>query len=157
MEFGRMKIEETTQVAEMYNELAYFTQRVTKDDYWDFGTLSSEYMSNSLKGIVDHPERRVFVARENDQCVGFIAGEITQCHLALSSIKKIGFISAAYVADEYRGKDVMKTLEALMVDFFRECGVKYSELFFIANNEVGRKCWNSLGYQTFREQARKQI
>jgi GNAT superfamily N-acetyltransferase len=157
MEFGRMTVDETIMVAKLYNELAYFTQRETKDAYWDFGTLSAEPLSNNLKNIVEHPERRIFVARENNECVGFIAGEISQCHLPLSSTKKIGFISGAFVLPDYRGKGIMKTLEGRMVDFFRESGVKYSELFFIANNEVGRKCWNSLGYQTFREQARKPI
>jgi len=81
--------------------------------------LAEEPVSNRVQGFIDHPERRIFVAKDGEDIVGFIAGEVIQCHLPISSIKKVGFICGAFVMPEYRGKGIMKKLDSLIVDFFK--------------------------------------
>lgn len=148
---------EIPQVAKLHNALAYFIQETTHDEYWDFETLSEENISKHLETYLDHPERSVFIAVDDETVIGFIVGEIMGCHLPISSIKRVGYIAGAYVLPEYRGHGIMKKLEQLATEFFKACGVSYSELHFISANELAKKSWESLGYKTFREQARKKI
>lgn len=77
--------------------------------------------------------------------------------ILISSVKKIGYISGAYVLSEFRGKGVMKSLEKIILDYFKQCGLKYIEVNFLSTNLIAKKSWEGLGYKTFREQARKEI
>lgn len=157
VEFREVFISEINEVARLHNELAYFIQAETKDVYWDFGILSEEEISSHLSTFIDNPERRIYVARNEERIIGFIGGEIMQCHLPISSVNKIGYISGAFVLPEYRGIGVMKRLEGLITEYFKECGIKYAEVNFISQNLIAKKSWEGLGYHTFREQARKQL
>lgn len=157
MEFREVLMEEIRHVAKLHNELAYFIQKKTSDEYWDFDILLIEGTCEHLKSFVNNQERKIFIAKEKEEIVGFIAGEIIGCHLPISSIKKVGYISGAYVLEEYREIGVMKRLEMLIREFFKNRGLDYVELNFISGNLTARKCWNSLGYEVFREQARKKI
>jgi GNAT superfamily N-acetyltransferase len=104
---------------------------------------------------INSEERKVIIAEERGRIIGFIAGEVVSCHLPISSIRKVGYISGAYVLPEFRGKGVMRTLESEMVMFFQALGLKYAELNFLSRNHIARKSWEALGYEVFREQARK--
>ena len=157
LEYREVLVDELEKVAVLYNELLYTIQKEGKDQYWDFDILSKEDTANSLKEFISDSERKIFIAKEDEEIVGFVTGEIINCHLPVSSTKKIGYISGAYVSPEYRGKGVMKKLDGTIIEYFRSCGLKYIELNFISNNIPAKKSWNSLGYRTFREQARKSI
>ena len=157
MEFREMYPGEVEQVAVLHNKLAYFIQKETTDDYWNFEVLSIEGISNHLRGFLNNPEKKIYIAKECEKIIGFIAGEIIPCHLPISNIKKVGYISGAFVSDEYRGKGITKNLENLISQFFKSCGIEYVELNFMSKNQLARKAWSSLGYKTFREQARKKI
>ncbi|WP_265444169.1 GNAT family N-acetyltransferase [Acetivibrio straminisolvens] len=157
MEFTEIKIYDIKQVAHLHNELDYYIQRETKDEYWDFGELTIDNAGKYLEEFIDSEERKVIVAEDIGRIIGFIAGEIVKCHLPISSIRKVGYISGAYVLPEYRQKGVVKKLESEIVKFFKAKGLKYAELNFLSQNNIARKSWEALGYKVFREQARKQI
>ena len=157
MEYREILINEIAEVAILYNELAYFIQNETEDAYWDFEILSEDIVRESLSTFIGNPEHKIFIARDEKKIVGFVAGEIISCHLPISSIKKVGYITGAFVLPEHRGKGVVKSLEILIIDFFKQCGLQYVELSFISKNTIAKKSWESMGYQTFREQARKEI
>lgn len=152
-----MLIHEIEEAAKLYNALANYIQTETKDDYWDFEVLPEEHFSKHLHACLDNPEHKIFVAKEDETIIGFIAGEIVPCHLPISSVKKVGYISGAYVLPEYRGRGIMKRLETLLAAYFKDRGLQFMELHFIAKNFLARKSWEALGYKTFREQARKRI
>ena len=97
-----------------------------------------------------------FRCEEDDTIIGLLR-EIVPCHLPISSVKRVGYISGAYVLPEYRGQGIMKRLETLLVVYFKDCGLQFVELHFIVKNLLARKSWDALGYKTFREQARKRI
>ncbi len=157
MEFREMRINDVEQVAYLHNELAYYIQKETKDEYWDFEELSIDDVGKYLEEFINNEERKVIVTEENGRIVGFIAGEIVKCHLPISSILKVGYIAGAYVLPQYRGKGILINLEREIVMFFKAFGLKYVELNFISQNQIARKSWEALGYKVFREQARKQI
>ena len=49
----------------------------------------------------------------------------------------------------------MKELEKMSNDFYRELGIKYVEVCYLPENKGSKEAWNGMGYQCFREQARK--
>jgi ribosomal protein S18 acetylase RimI-like enzyme len=157
MEFREVLMTEIGEVAKLHNELAYFIQKETKDEYWDFVILSEENISKHLENFIGNSERKIYIAKTNEKIVGFIAGEVMQCHLPISSVNKIGYISGAFVLPDFRGKKVMSSLEKLIVDYFKQRGLKFTELNFLTKNSLAKKTWESMGYKTFREQARKEI
>ncbi len=157
MECREMLITEIQEVAKLHNLLAYFIQKETKDDYFDFDELDEDSIRHHLEGFINNPSRRIYITKENDIIVGFISCEIINGFLPVSSIKKVGYISGAYVLSEFRGKGIMKKMERLAINYFRSNGLKYVELNFLDKNMLAEKTWRSLGYKTFRKQMRKKL
>ena len=81
--------------------------------------------------------------------------EVVSCHMVLCSHQKVGYITAGYVKKEYRRQGIMKELEILSNEFFRNLSIKYVEVCYLRNNVGAGEAWNSMGYSCFREQARK--
>ena len=75
--------------------------------------------------------------------------------MVLCSQKKVGYISASYVKEEYRRQGIMKKLENLSNEFFRNLSIKYVEVCYLPKNAGAKEAWNGMGYHCFREQARK--
>lgn len=157
MEYREVLMSEIEEVAILHNELAYFLKQETEDAYWDFEVLSKENISKHLVTFIGDSQRKIFISRDDEKIVGFIVCEVIQCHLHISRVKKIGYISGAYVLPEFRGEGIMKLLEKLAIDSFKQSGLKYVEVNFLSKNIIANKSWKSMGYNTFREQARKEI
>lgn len=144
-------------LAQLHYNLACELQREVKDAYWDFETFSASLSQEYMRSFIGNPERRIFAALDGEEIAGFIAAEVIACYLPVSSVKSVGYISAAYVLPEYRGKGITKRLESLASGFFKGFRLKYIELNFLSGNAVAKSAWQALGYTTFREQARKKI
>ena len=157
MEYREALLKEIHEVALLHNQLTYAIQRETKDIYWDFKTLSVEDTYQYLLNFKNHEQCKIYVAYDGQTIVGFIMGEIVQCHLPVSGTKYVGYISGAYVVNEYRRQGIMRQLENCVISFFKEKGLNYCELNFLTRNEVAKETWEAMGYQTFRQQARKSI
>jgi ribosomal protein S18 acetylase RimI-like enzyme len=157
MEYKEMTVNDVAEVAKLYNELAFFIKYETKDEYFNFDTLSELKMEEHLKESIGKPGLITFVAKEDDNIIAFISGEVKKNFLPISKIKEIGYISGAYVLPEYRKKGIMKKLENMLLKYFKEQGLIYAELNVMAKNFIGKSNWESLGYKTFREQMRKKI
>ena len=157
MEIREMKEHEAEQVAKLHNDLAYYIQKETGDAYFDFGILDLIGITKHLEEYTNHPTRKIYVAVEKGEIVGFIAGEIIRCYLPISSIRKVGYISGAYTLPAYRGRGIMKKLESYIINFFKQNEIAYVEVNFITDNSIAKNCWGDMGYSTFREQARKKI
>lgn len=144
-------------LAELHFALVYEIKREVNDEYWDFETLSAPDTEDMLRSYIDSPERSIFVYEQGGIVAGFICADIVACHMPISSVKSVGYISGAYVLPEYRGKGAMKRLEALACGFFKEKGLKYAEVNFLSGNAAAKRAWQAMGYGTFREQARKRL
>jgi ribosomal protein S18 acetylase RimI-like enzyme len=157
MEFKKMTIDDAEAVAKLYNELAYFIKDESQDDYFNFDTLSETELTQNLKESLGDPARITFTAIADGKVIGFISGEVKECFLPISRIKRIGYIGGAYVSPGYRHKGIMKNLEILLTGYFKKQGLSYIELNVITHNSLGKRSWEALGYKTFREQMRKKI
>lgn len=144
-------------VAKLFLGLINHIKEETNDDYFKFENLSEEIFTKELKSILTDPLRKIFVAEENEQVIGFISGTIKGNFLKISQITKIGYIDGAFVLDKFRGKGLIKDLEEILSDYFKTNNVEFIELNVLSKNELGKNAWKNLGYSTFREQMRKRI
>jgi ribosomal protein S18 acetylase RimI-like enzyme len=157
MDFREMAIDDIAEVARLYTELACFIKDESQDDYFNFDTLSETAIEQNLKESLGESSRITLVAKDGGRVTGFISGEVKDCFLPFSKIKKIGYIGGAYVLPGFRNQGIMRHLESLLLAYFKNQGLTYVELNVITNNFLGKRSWESLGYQTFREQMRKKI
>ena len=157
MQYKEVSIDELNQLAKLHNKLAYFIQAETKDEYWNFDVLSEEKTMKFLEEFIKKSNQKIFITKDKSDVAGFIMGEIINCHLPISTVEKIGYISGAYVLPDYRKKGIMKELESLISGYFIENKLEFVEVNFLLKNVVAKNSWEKLGYEIFREQARKKL
>jgi ribosomal protein S18 acetylase RimI-like enzyme len=157
IEYRKILKKDIPKIATLYINLALYIKQETKDPYFEINDLSEQSTICSLEKDIQDKTKQIFVAVENDNIVGFIAGVIIDCFLPFSKVTKVGYISGAYVSEENRNNGIMKNLEKMITSYFMEHKLTYAELNVMSNNFVGKKTWNKLGYVTFREQMRKKL
>lgn len=145
------------QLAELHNKMVYVIQQQTMDAYWNFEELVVEDTVQYLYEFYNSPNCKIYIATYEGEIVGFIMGEVIRCHLPISKVSEVGYITAAYIQEDYQRNDIVKSLEENLTDFFVTLGIQYVELNFIYENIGAKKCWEALGYHVFRAQARKKI
>ena len=155
MIYRKARIEDALQVAALYRDLAFYIKNGTKDPYWDFEEMPLDLTAEVIKEYISGEESCVLVAEENNDIVGIMILEVIPCHMVLYSAQKVGYIGGGYVKEEYRRQGIMKELEKMSNDFYRELGIKYVEVCYLPENKGSKEAWNGMGYQCFREQARK--
>lgn len=152
-----MKLEDIPQVAQLHLEVAQHVKNVSDDPYFNFESSETNVVEEKLKEGFNDPAGRIYVAREGKEVIAFISGHIMPCYLPISLVKKVGYISAAYTSPQYRGQNVMRILDDLMNQFFKENGVEYVELHVMLGNQMAMDAWEKLGYQNFRVHMRRKI
>ena len=155
MIYRKAKTDDALQVAALYRDLSFHIKNGTTDPYWDFEEMPLDMTTEVIKGYIAGEESCVLVAEENADIVGMMILEVIPCHMVLYSGQKVGYIGAGYVKEDYRRKGIMKELEKMSNDFFKDLGIKYVEVCYLPENAGAKEAWNAMGYQCFREQARK--
>ncbi len=155
--YSRIIIQDVSNILSMYLELINQIKNETADPYFRFEEIHTNNLEEDLKQSIENQERCIYKAQYRDEIIGFIAGEIKDCFLPMSNIKKVGYISAAYIKQPYRKKGIMKQLENKLMEYFSKEGLKYVELHVLSKNRVAKKSWGKMGYHTFRESMRKSI
>lgn len=156
-EITRNDLEE---VAELYLKLAQHVKTASQDPYFDLQDRPRTEMMSSFEADLKNPEKVTYVAvpeKSTDKIAGFISGEIINCYLPLSKVRKVGYIESAYSLPEYRKVGIMKSLEECINRFFKAKGVSFVELHVMLKNQIARDFWESRGYKTFRVHLRKKI
>ena len=155
MNYRKATLEDALQVAGLFRDLAFHIKNSSKDPYWDFEEMPLDMTTEVIKGYIAGEESCVLVAEENADIVGMMILEVIPCHMVLYSGQKVGYIGAGYVKEDYRRKGIMKELEKMSNDFFKDLGIKYVEVCYLPENAGAKEAWNAMGYKCFREQARK--
>lgn len=157
MEFKEMTVGNVPEVVKFYYQLAYFIKNETGDEYFNFDLSRETGLEKQLYESIGKPDAITFVAKEDGKVIAFISGEVRDCCLPISRVRKVGYINGAFVLSGYRRQGIMKKLESMLLEYFKAQGLSYIELNVITNNLLGKRSWESLGYKTFREQMRKKI
>ena len=91
------------------------------------------------------PEAAIFVMEEGERIVGFISTWIDR-------EAGIGQIPNLSIREEYRGRGGGRRLIEYALDHFRDRGVTHAKIETLAQNDIGRHLYPSVG---FREVARQ--
>ncbi len=102
------------------------------------------YLKNILKNTRVNP---MFVAKVNNECVGFISFMIDQYKYFDSNIKKRGFINEFYVSDNMRGKGIGRLLMKHTEEFLKKQKVDIIEVRVSIFNKRTVKLYKELGYK----------
>lgn len=163
MDIRRMAEADIDNVSELFIEQALHIKNLD-DCYCDNNAhINREELHSNFKKylweLFINPEALIIVAEDNSQLIGFIIGVITQCRVPsfISKVKKVGYIEEAHVIAAYRRKGILRKMEDLLLNFFKENDVSYAELNFFTSNYTAKNSWESLGYRTYMEYARKSI
>jgi ribosomal protein S18 acetylase RimI-like enzyme len=158
MQIETLKEQDLSAFAEIYVEFIESIRDIGFEIYYDYKPEMKEKMERVFSIAIKKPEWKIFVAKEKNKIIGFIAGDIRQTFFPYSKIEKIGYISAVYIAEEFRKEGLARKFEKKICDeFFSKHNIKYLELHCLTNNISAKKCWNNMGYETFREQLRKTL
>jgi len=124
-------------IAELYNKLAFYIKEKTNDDYFNFKTISIKETSRYLKKSMKSPNNRIIVAEEQNEIIGFLSGEITECFLPVSLVKKIGYISGCYVKENFRNMGISKKMLKTLENYFKEKEVKFLYFLYCLHTFLG--------------------
>lgn len=117
------------------------------------GRVYKKHLSKYLEG----ERSRILIAEEDGRIAGFLCGEVKACSFPISTVRRVGYVSLAWVDEAFRRKGVMTRLEGAMTDWFRTQGVSYAELNYLTANGPAEGTWTELGYEAFRVLARKKL
>ncbi|WP_366923092.1 GNAT family N-acetyltransferase [Metallumcola ferriviriculae] len=153
--YREMSSLDVPEVSKLHNDLLLFLKNEIHDDYLSCIELETQDLSEKLNLFIENATKKIYIAVHKEKIVGFIAGEIMDCFLPIS--QKVGYLSGAFVLPGFRGMGIMKRLEYLLVSYFQDNGLKFVELNVLSRNLLGKRSWEKLGYEIFREQMRKKI
>lgn len=118
-----------------------------------------ENFKKYLLELFINPDALVIVAEDNSQVIGFIIGVIVPCRVPsfISKVKKVGYIEEAHVITAYRRKGILRKMESMLLNFFKDKDIRYVELNYFTSNSIAKNSWEALGYRDYMEYARKLI
>lgn len=158
MKITTLKPDEIPAFIDLYMKFIDYLRFDCKEIFFDYIPEIKEKLTPYFERCMKDPNYAIYLAKENDNTIGFIAGDIRYSFFPYSSIGKIGYISAVYVSEKARKKGLTKYLENFITEnFFQKHDITYVELHCLTSNTIAKKCWETFGYRTFREQLRKKI
>ncbi|WP_260258533.1 GNAT family N-acetyltransferase [Vibrio intestinalis] len=110
---------------EMLNDLMYELHHEHHLQAPDsFKTAEEIEQEKSIARYLDNPDCLVFVAKINDEIVGFITGHFCELISTVSQPVQMGSVDELYVSPSYRGKGIANALYQTLEQRFSEYGVK---------------------------------
>ena len=158
MTISTLKENEIPAFVTLYMKFIDFLRFNCNEIYFDYSDDIEDKLKAYFEKCLKDPLYVIYLAKENDAVIGFIAGDMRTSFFPYSTLGLNGYISGVYVEENTRKKGITKQLENYITEnFFRKHNATYIELHCLTSNVVAKKMWKSLGYRTFREQLRKKI
>ena len=108
-------------------------------------TIEEMDIKNYFQTFVNNDNKKAFVAIFNNKIIGYITFYIkTQPNFWI--VKKIGDISGLMVNKNYRNKGIGTKLIKVAIEYFRNNGIKYYEVFTSINNKDGISLYKKCGF-----------
>lgn len=158
MTITTLKSKEIPDLVSLYVRFINYLRYDCNETYFTYNDNMEAELHKYFEKKLNDPYHIVYLAKEKDKIMGFIAGDMRPSFFSYASLGLNGYISAIYVEEAYRKKDLSKKLETHIEEkFFRKHNAQYIELHCLSNNKRAKNLWQSLGYETFREQLRKKL
>ena len=118
---------------------------------WDpakYGYLPnpSQRYSKWMAARAADPRSVFLVAEREGRLVGFIVATVEK-EIPIYRLDEFGFIHDLWVEPEYRNEGVARQMTMLLIERFREIGVKQIRCDTAAQNEMARKLFASCGFR----------
>lgn len=101
-----------------------------------------------FKGCIYSKNRRLLVAVEKGEIVGYAIGELSS-RPPVFKIRKIGFVSDIFVEKKFRKLGIAKQFLRELKIWFKSKKLKHIELTVHVKNEVGKKAWAKYGLEDY--------
>jgi len=138
-------------LSEMALDLAKYHENL--DKYLAIKKGAKKSYEKFFKKTINSKKSATFVAEDKDDIIGFMRIEISKRPVVLKN-NRVGLISDAYVVPEYRRKRIALKLLLEAVKWFKNNKIKYIELFFHIENEIGKNAWLKYGFKGFLSKTR---
>ncbi len=76
--------------------------------------------------------------------------------MPISKLSEAGYISAAYIREDYQRKGIVKILEEELIKFLKTLGIQYVKVNFLYNN-IGEKMLGGFGILYLHRASKKII
>jgi len=116
----------------------------TIDESW---FKSEKHLQRTIKFIKDD-SKRIFLAFENNNCLGYLQVEINEREPFL---KKVGYVSEIYIVEESRGRQLGSKLLDKALEWFREKGVVWTTVSTHSLDKEAIIFWEKKGYKEYNK------
>jgi ribosomal protein S18 acetylase RimI-like enzyme len=148
MQIRRATLTDLDAIESLWMEMALFHQQV--DPYFTIIPEAEDNHRNFMTGLLQDQVKRVFVADNGDQILGYLVAEIN-AYPPIYLHKNYGYIGAISVTTAARRQGIGHQLLAAALDWFRAEGLQRVECSVAVENPVSQGFWKRAGFRGFME------
>jgi len=145
VEIRAAKLEDVPNVLPMVEKIAAVHEQWDSAKYGYLPNPSQRY-SRWMAARATDPRSVFLVAEREGRLVGFIVATVEK-EIPIYRLDEYGFIHDLWVEPEYRNEGVGRQMTMLLIERFREIGVKQIRCDTAAKKEVARKLFEACGFR----------
>ena len=111
---------------------------------------------DSARNILNDTNAVIFVADQEGEIVGLIAGRISD-NGPIILPEKIGYVGTAVVLSRYRRRGIGKRLWERLNEWFLSKGIEEVQLYVVPENDEARGFWQNCGFSVAIERWKKHL
>ncbi len=111
---------------------------------------------NWLKLVLNREHHAVWVAISGGRTIGHLWVRLNRQNDRGIS-QSIGYISQAFLEENFRGRGLMKPMLEQAYEWFRDAGITIVTLSVLHRNWLGATAWHRLGFSDWREERRMEL
>jgi ribosomal protein S18 acetylase RimI-like enzyme len=145
VEIRAAKPEDVPQVLPMVEKICALHESWDPAKYGFLANPSQRY-ARWMSARASDPRSVFLVAEREGRLVGFIVATIEK-EIPIYRLDEFGFIHDLWVEPEYRNEGIARQMTMLLIERFREIGVKQIRCDTSAKNDAARKLFASCGFR----------
>jgi ribosomal protein S18 acetylase RimI-like enzyme len=145
----KAELEDKEGLLELFKKTADYHNSLDKDFYKN-GEEQAESGVEYLNDCFNNKNCLILVSKDSKKVVGMLISMLKDSGRNTKS-ERIGFVSKAFVLDEYRGQGLMKRMFEEMKSWASHKEIKRLELVVNSKNELGLQTWQSFGFEEKRK------
>ncbi len=106
---------------------------------------NNQTIDKSVDDYLNDPKYIVYIAEENDEPLGFIAGNVVEKPQKV--LDKRGYIEDWFVIEKFRNKNIGKELFDKLIEDFKNLGCKAITLDAFAENRLALDIYHHMGFK----------
>jgi ribosomal protein S18 acetylase RimI-like enzyme len=145
VEIRAARVEDVPRVLPMVEKICACHEALDPAKYGYLPSPSERY-SRWMTARATDPRSVFLVAERESRLVGFIVATVEK-EIPIYRLDEFGFIHDLWVEPEYRNEGVGRQMTMLLIERFREIGVKQIRCDTAGKNDIARKMFESCGFR----------